>query len=66
MSDRPIKEVSDGLSRLVETAHEMGCPLEAPFGTLSFMALSPIPELKITDQGLFDAVNFKFVSLFEE
>lgn len=66
MSDRPIKEVSDGLSRLVETAHEMGCPLEAPFGTLSFMALSPIPELKITDQGLFDAVNFKFISLFDE
>ncbi len=66
MSDQPIKDVSYGLSRLVDTAHGMGCPLEAPFGTLSFMALSPIPELKITDQGLFDAVNFKFISLFED
>lgn len=66
MSDRPIAEVTAGLGKLVNTAHELGCPLEAPFGTLSFMALSPIPELKITDQGLFDALNFTFISLFEK
>ena len=32
--------------------------------TLSFMALLVIPELKMSDQGLFDGKEFKFVSLF--
>jgi adenine deaminase len=38
--------------------------MEAPFMTLSFMALLVIPELKIGDQGLFDVKKFKQVSLF--
>lgn len=65
MSDLPIEEVRDSLNDLHKVAKELGCPLEAPFATLSFMALTPIPELKITDQGLFDSCNFKFVSLFD-
>jgi len=65
MSDLPIEEVRDSLIDLHKVAKELGCLLEAPFATLSFMALTPIPELKITDQGLFDSCNFKFVSLFE-
>ena len=44
-------------------AHEMGCPLAAPFMTLSFLSLSPIPELKLTDQGLIDAVHLKPTTL---
>jgi adenine deaminase len=44
----------------------MGCPLEAPFMTLSFLSLSPIPELKLTDQGLIDAVHLRKTSLFVE
>jgi adenine deaminase len=65
MSDCPIGEVVDGLEKVVHAAHDLGCTLEGPFATLSFMALTPIPELKITDQGLFDSVNFRFVPLFE-
>jgi adenine deaminase len=65
MSDRPVGEVVDGLDKVVQAAHDLGCQLEGPFATLSFMALTPIPELKITDQGLFDSVNFRFISLFE-
>jgi adenine deaminase len=34
--------------------------------TLSFMSLSPIPELKLTDQGLVDAVNLKLTSVIAE
>ena len=45
-------------------AHALGCDLEAPFMTLSFLSLSPIPELKLTDQGLIDAVNLRKTSLF--
>jgi adenine deaminase len=66
MSQGSIKEVSTALEEVVRAAQALGCPLEAPFATLSFMALTPIPELKLTDQGLFDSVNFKFVSLFED
>ena len=64
MSEQPIMEVQQGLKSLADAAKELGCRLEAPFATLSFMALTPIPELKLTDKGLFDSVNFKFMSLF--
>jgi adenine deaminase len=66
MSDRPIEEVRAGLEKVVQSTRKLGCRLEGPFATLSFMALTPIPELKITDQGLFDSVNFRFISLFDQ
>ena len=47
-------------------AKRLGCTLYAPFMTLSFMSLLVIPELKLSDLGLFDGVNFKFTSLYEE
>lgn len=65
MSDRPIGEVKENLDKLITAAQELGCSLPHPFATLSFMALTPIPEIKITDRGLFDSVNFKHFSLFE-
>lgn len=36
-----------------------------PFLTLSFLSLPVIPELKITDKGLFDVINFKFIDICE-
>jgi len=47
-------------------AKKLGSPLRAPFMTLSFMALLVIPELKISDQGLFDVKQFKPVKLFDD
>jgi len=41
----------------------MGSPLRAPFMTLSFMALLVIPELKLSDRGLFDGRSFSFTEL---
>src|SRR6185436_7289653 len=64
VSDRPLGEVIQRIASLNTAAHEMGCELEAPFMTLSFLSLSPIPELKLTDQGLIDAVNLRKTSLF--
>jgi adenine deaminase len=43
------------------TKQNMGTTLGAPFMTLSFMALLVIPELKLSDLGLFDGQSFKFV-----
>jgi adenine deaminase len=65
VSDRPLDEVIQRINDLNAAAKAMGCDLEAPFMTLSFLSLSPIPELKLTDQGLIDAVHMRTTSLFE-
>jgi adenine deaminase len=64
VSNRPLEEVIAGLETLNVQARELGCRLAAPFMTLSFLSLSPIPELKLTDQGLIDAVHLRKTSLF--
>jgi adenine deaminase len=48
-----------------EAVRKLGSPLRAPFMTLSFMALLVIPELKMSDRGLFDGNEFTFTKLFE-
>lgn len=53
---RQLKEVRDA-------ARTLGCDLHEPFGTLSFLALPVIPELRITDQGLFDVSRQQFLRL---
>jgi adenine deaminase len=45
-------------------AKQLGSTLTAPFMTLSFMALLVIPDLKLSDRGLFDGTSFQFTSLF--
>jgi adenine deaminase len=64
VSDRPLHEVIERIAALNAAARAMGCDLEAPFMTLSFLSLSPIPELKLTDQGLIDAVHMRPTGLF--
>ncbi|MFA8450378.1 MAG: adenine deaminase [Bacteroidales bacterium] len=49
-----------------KAAIQLGSNLKAPYMTLSFMALLVIPELKLSDQGLFDGNQFCFTSLFEK
>jgi adenine deaminase len=61
MSDRPIEEVAAGLRRLERRLRDMGVHLDAPFMALSFLALSVIPRLKITDRGLIDVDRFEIV-----
>lgn len=46
-------------------AKEIGSELTAPFMTLAFMTLLVIPELKLSDKGLFDGKSFTFTPLFE-
>jgi adenine deaminase len=64
VSDRPLAEVIKGIGDLNVAARAMGCELAAPFMTLSFLSLSPIPELKLTDQGLIDAVKMQRTELW--
>jgi adenine deaminase len=51
MSDQPLATVVDAIDRLDAAAHQLGSQLDAPFGTLAFMALSVIPEARVTDKG---------------
>jgi adenine deaminase len=64
MSQRPIAEVAMEYARLISAAHGLGSTLHDPFMAMSFMALEVIPALKLTDRGLVDVQQFKFVDLF--
>ena len=66
VSDQPLENVVEKLALLNAAAAQLGCKLEAPFMSLSFLTLSPIPELKLTDQGLVDSVNLKLTSVFAD
>jgi len=64
MSDRYAEQVAEEFAGLTQRVLQLGSPLQAPFMTLSFLALLVIPELKISDLGLFDGQLFKQVSLY--
>lgn len=66
MSTLSAKEVTKQLDEMLGTAYGLGVNKEAdPFLTLAFMALPVIPEIKITDKGLFDVAQFKHISINE-
>jgi adenine deaminase len=65
LSNKPLSDVKDELDIANHASKELGCTVSEPFMALSFMALSVIPELKLTDRGLVDVNQFKFVDLFE-
>jgi len=64
MSDRSADFVREKQKRLNEIAKTLGSKLSDPFMAMSFLTLPPIPEIRITDRGLIDAVKFKVTPLF--
>lgn len=66
MSHHDGREVARRYESLNKAAGELGTPLAAPFMTLSFMALLVIPELKLSDKGLFDGKTFSFTSVYAD
>jgi adenine deaminase len=65
VSDQPFETVLRGVDDLNAAARALGCELEAPFMTLSFLSLSAIPELKLTDQGLIDVTRMEVTGMWE-
>jgi adenine deaminase len=62
MSDQPATEVAEQLRVLAAAAEDaLGVTVDEPFMQLSFIALSVIPELRLTDGGLFDVDAFDYV-----
>ena len=63
MSDTNGWETGKSYQEIDAMAKELGSTLNAPFMTLSFMALLVIPDLKLSDKGLFSGKSFSFVDL---
>ncbi|MFX1317708.1 MAG: adenine deaminase [Promethearchaeota archaeon] len=63
ITDEPVDKVTKQLQTVRTAALDLGCSLNHPFLTMSFMALPVIPALKITDKGIVDAKEMKIVSV---
>lgn len=63
VSDKAAEEVASKLHRLMSAARDLGCRLEQPFMALSFLSLSVIGKLKLTNQGLIDVERFTPITL---
>ncbi|MCF6334773.1 MAG: adenine deaminase, partial [Spirochaetales bacterium] len=65
MSDQPLPEINKKLKEMNKTAYKvLGVNKNLdPFMTLAFLALPVIPELKLTDAGLFDVTEFRFTDI---
>lgn len=61
MSNQDGHTLAKEYATLDSAAKKLGSNLKAPFMTLSFMALLVIPEIKLSDKGLFDGNKFEFI-----
>ncbi|MES2565330.1 MAG: adenine deaminase [Bacteroidota bacterium] len=64
MTNQPAEEVAEAYTKLDRRAKELGSKLRAPYMSLSFMALLVIPQLKLSDMGLFNGKSFEFTDVF--
>ena len=62
-ADLTFEEVAEQLEAVEEAASALGCTIWRPFMVLSFMALSVIPALKLTDRGLVDVEAWELVTV---
>lgn len=63
MCTKPAAEVKRILDQLHAKVKELGCALDSPFMTMSFLSLLVVPKLKLGDKGLFDVSTFQFVDV---
>ncbi|MFA4915611.1 MAG: adenine deaminase [Syntrophales bacterium] len=66
MSNEDYPTVAEKYALMDSTARAFGSRLDAPFMSLSFMALLVIPSIKLSDRGLFDGEKFAFMNIFQE
>jgi adenine deaminase len=65
ISNKEAETVSQEVSRLLHAFRECGCRINNPNMQLSLLALVVIPELRISDLGLVDVTNQKFIPVIE-
>ena len=65
ISDEDFDSVVAKSMQLNNAAKSIGCQIDDPFMSMAFLSLPVIPELKITDKGVFDSSKFEFVDIFK-
>jgi len=66
MCQEPAEVVAKKVEELDLAWKELGCHMVSPFMTMALIALAVLPELRLTNKGLVDTINFQFVDLFLE
>ena len=66
VSGEPAERVNEQLRAAGAAVRELGCPFAAPFMALSFLSLSVIGKLKLTNKGLIDVDNFRLIPLIAD
>ena len=61
LSVESADKVGEQLDLAHHAARSFGISIENPLGVLSFLALPVIPELRVTDQGMWNVLDQKFV-----
>ena len=63
MSDKPYNVVADEIERMYDIWRDLGCKWVSPFMTMSMLALVVIPEIRLSDKGLYNVKEGRFVDL---
>ncbi|MFR1976708.1 MAG: adenine deaminase C-terminal domain-containing protein, partial [Coprococcus sp.] len=66
MSTLPAKTVMKRMDEMNGAVEKMGCPMKAPFMSLSFISLPTVPELGLTDFGLIDVLGHQIIDMIVE
>lgn len=66
ISDKDADYVIEKGNELNNAARKIGCTLDDAFMAMGFLSLPVIPEIKITDKGVFDTQTFNFIDIFEQ
>ena len=66
MSLLPAGEVMERMNEMNAAVEKMGCPMKAPFMSLSFISLPTVPRLGLTDYGLIDVLGHKIIPMITE
>lgn len=66
MSDQPVEVVAGQVEEVLKAWRKLGCELVSPFMTMALLSLPVIPELRLTNRGLVDTLEFKFVPIVAE
>lgn len=64
MSEDSAEEVARRVAAIDAAWKTLGCSIASPFMTMALLSLAVIPEIRLTNKGLVDTVNFKFLDLF--
>ncbi|HRV16212.1 MAG TPA: adenine deaminase C-terminal domain-containing protein, partial [Spirochaetota bacterium] len=63
LTDEPVEAVQKKVETLEKAWKMLGCNLVSPFMTMALLGLPVIPELRLSNRGLVDAVNFTFTDV---